>query len=72
MMGGEIDLMLNVMDEQDKLKQDVLALGNIFIEDVQDRMGQMDFQYLTRLRILYSLHGCSKKYRTSSFSYSET
>ena len=34
-----LDLMLCVMDEQDKLKLDVLTLGNDFIEDVQDRMG---------------------------------
>ena len=30
------DLMLNILDEQDKLKQDVLTLGNAFIEGVQD------------------------------------
>ena len=45
-----LDLILNVMEEQDKLKQDVLTLGNAFIEDVQDRMGQMDIQYLTGLK----------------------
>ena len=51
-----LDLMLNVMDEQDKLKQDVLALGNVFIEDVQDRMGQMDIQYLTGLKKFFTVH----------------
>ena len=29
-----LDLILNAMDEQDKLKQDVLTLGNAFIKDV--------------------------------------
>ena len=28
-----LDLILNAMDEQDKLKQDVLTLGNAFIEE---------------------------------------
>ena len=35
MMGGgeqNLDLMLNVMDKQDKLKQDVLALGNVLLK----------------------------------------
>ena len=45
-----LDLILNRMDEQDKLKQDVLTLGNAFIEDVQERIGQMDTQYLTGLK----------------------
>ena len=31
-----LDLILKVMEEQDQLKQDVLTLGNSFIEDVQD------------------------------------
>ena len=51
-----IDLMLNIMDEQDKLKQDVLTLGNAFIRDVQDRMGQMDIQYLTGLRKFFTVY----------------
>ena len=51
-----LDLMPNVMDEQDKLKQDVLALGNVFIEDVQDRMGQMDIQYLTGLKKFFTVY----------------
>ena len=51
-----LDLMLCVMDEQDKLKQDVLTLGNDFIEDVQDRMGQMDIQYLTGLKKFFTVY----------------
>lgn len=51
-----LDLILNAMDEQDKLKQDVLTLGNAFIEDVQDRMGQMDIQYLTGLKKFFTVH----------------
>ena len=50
------DLILNAMDEQDKLKQDVLTLGNIFIEDIQDRMGQMDIQYLTGLKKFFTVY----------------
>ena len=44
-----IDLMLSV-EEQEKLKQGVLTLGMAFIEDVQERMKQMDVQYLTGLK----------------------
>ena len=51
-----LDLILNAMDEQDKLKQDVLTLGNAFIEDVQDRMGQMDIQYLTGLKKFFTVY----------------
>ena len=51
-----LDLMLNVIDEQDKLKQDVLTLGNAFIEDVQGRMGQMDIQYLTGLKKFFTVY----------------
>ena len=45
-----LDMMLNVMGDQKKLKQDVLMLGNAFIKDVQERIGQMDTQYLTDYR----------------------
>ena len=51
-----LDLILNAMDEQYKLKQDVLTLGNTFIEDVQDRMGQMDVQYLTGLKKFFTVY----------------
>ena len=51
-----LDLILNVMDEQDKLKQDVLTLGNVFIEDIQDRMGQMNIQYLTGLKKFFTVY----------------
>ena len=37
------------------LKQDVLTLGNAFIEDVQDRMGQMDIQYLIGLKNFFTV-----------------
>ena len=41
-----LDLMLSVMEEKDKLKQDILTLGNAFIEDFQERITQVDIQYL--------------------------
>ena len=41
-----LDLMLSVMEEKDKLKQDILTLGNAFIEDFQERITQVDTQYL--------------------------
>ena len=51
-----LDMMLNVMDNQEKLKQDVLTLGNAFIEDVQERIGQMDTQYLTGLQKMFTAY----------------
>ena len=57
--GGEkrsLDLILNAMDEQDNLKKDVLTLGNAFIEDVQDRIGQLDIQYLKGLKKFFTLY----------------
>ena len=48
-----LDLILNAMDEQDKLKQDILTLGN---EDIQDRMGQMVIQYLIGLKKFFTVY----------------
>ena len=45
-----LDLMLSVMKEKDKLKQDVLTLRNAFIEDFKERIIQVDTQYLTGLK----------------------
>ena len=53
--GRNLDILLNLIEEQDKLK-DVLTLGNVFIEDVQDRMEQMDIQYLTRLKKSFTVY----------------
>ena len=47
--GGEtLDILLNLIEEQDKQKEDVLSLGNDFIQDVQDRRQRMDIYYLIR------------------------
>ena len=48
--------MLSIMDEQEKLKLDVITLGNAFIEDVQERMAQMDIQYLTGLKKFFTVY----------------
>ena len=61
-----LDLMLSVMEEKDKLKQDILTLGNAFIEDFQERITQVDTQYLIGPKIIYSISGHSYKHRTSS------
>ena len=54
--GGEnLDILLNLIEVQDKLK-DVLTLGNVFIEDVQYRMQQMDIQYLTGLKKSFTVY----------------
>ena len=67
-----LDMMLSIMEEQEKLKLDVITLGNAFIEDVQERITQMDTPYLTGLKQFFSVHGNCCNYRTSSFSYSKT
>ena len=51
-----LDMMLSIMDEQEKLKLDVVTLGNAFIEDVQERMAQMDTQYLTGLKKFFTVY----------------
>ena len=51
-----LDLMLSVMEEKDKLKQDVLTLGNAYIEDFQERITQMDTQYLTGLKKIFTVY----------------
>ena len=47
-----LEMMLSIMEEQEKLKVDIVTLGNAFVEDVQQRMAQMDMQYLTGLKKL--------------------
>ena len=44
--GGGLDILLNLIEEQDKQKEDVLTLGNAFIQDVQDRRQQMVVAHL--------------------------
>ena len=48
-----LDLLLKLMEEQETRKQDERTLGNAFIEDVQERMRQMDTQYLTGLKKIF-------------------
>ncbi len=36
--GGNLDMMLSILEEQEKLNSDVVTLGNAFIEDVQERI----------------------------------
>ena len=51
-----LDLMLSVMEEKDKLKQDDLTLGNAFIEDFQEIIIQVDTQYLTGLKKRFTVY----------------
>ena len=66
---GEMNLnmMLSIIEEQEKLKQDengeqeklkldVIKLGNAFIEDVQERLTQMDTQYLSGLKKFFTVY----------------
>ena len=50
--------MLSDMEEKDKLKQDILTLGNAFIEDFQERITQVGI-LSTSLdqKIIYSISG---------------
>ena len=50
-----LDIMISIIEEQEKLKKEVLALGSAFVEDVQERMKKMDTQYLTGLRRFFTV-----------------
>ena len=49
-------MMLSIIEEQEKLKLDVMTLGNSFTEDVQERIAQMDTQYLTGLKKFFRVY----------------
>ena len=51
-----LDFMLSVMEEKVKLKQDILTLGNAFIEVFQERITQVDTQYLTGLKKIFTAY----------------
>jgi len=48
--------LISIMEEQEKLTKEVLALGSAFVEDVQERMKTMDTQYLTGLRRFFTVY----------------
>ena len=50
-----LDIMISIIEEQEELKKEVLALGSAFVEDVQERMKKMDTQYLTGLRRFFTV-----------------
>ena len=73
--GGGLDILLNLIEEQYKQKEDVLTLGNALYKMFKDRRQQMDIKHLTGLqnyKILYGIHGHSKSHRTNNFSYNKT
>ena len=51
-----LDILLSMMEEQDKLKSDVITLGNAFVEDVQVRINEVDIQYLTGLKKFFTTY----------------
>ena len=60
------------MEEQDGLKNDVITLGNAFVEDVQVRVGEVDIHYLTGLKkFFYNLFGRYKQHRTNNLCHSK-
>ena len=55
--GGEnLDLLLGMIDEQDKLKQEVNELSDMFFTDVQKRISETDKQYLEGLKKFFSTY----------------
>ena len=42
--------------QQDTLQNEVITLGNTFIQDVQDRVQQLDIQYLTGLKNFFTVY----------------
>lgn len=51
-----LDLMLSIMEEQEKLKEDVITLGNAFMEDIQERVQQMNTPYLSGLKKFFTIY----------------
>ena len=49
-------MIISIIEEQKKLSSDVVTLGNAFIEDVQERMAQIDTQYLTGLKNFFTVY----------------
>ena len=51
-----LDLMLSMLEEHKKLQHEVITLGNTFIEDVQERIKQVDIQYLSGLKKFFTTY----------------
>ena len=51
-----LDITISIIEEQEKLQKEILALGSAFVEDVQERMKEMDTQYLTGLKNFFTVY----------------
>ena len=51
-----LDLMLSMLEEHNNLQHEVIALGNTFIEDVQERIKQVDIHYLSGLKKFFTTY----------------
>ena len=51
-----LTLIVDMMQEQETLEQEVITLGNKFIDDVQERVKQVDYQYLNGLKKFFTVY----------------
>ena len=51
-----LTLIVDMMQEQETLEQEVITLGNKFIDDVQERVKQVDYQYLNGLKNFFTVY----------------
>ena len=51
-----LDIAVEIMIQQEKLQDEVISLGNTFIQDVQDRVQQLDTQYLSGLKKFFTVY----------------
>lgn len=51
-----LKIMIDIFKEQDELKEDVIDLGVAFFHDIEERIEEMDQQYLTGLKRFFTVY----------------
>lgn len=51
-----LTLIVDLMQQHETLQKDVLSLGNKFINDVQERVQEVDIQYLSGLKKFFTVY----------------
>ncbi len=51
-----LTIAVDIMMQQETLQEEVISLGNSFIQDMQDRMQQVEIQYLTGLKKFFTVY----------------
>lgn len=51
-----LDTLISMMQDHEKLQDEVTTLGNAFVEDVQERLKEVDLQYLSGLKKFFTTY----------------